>query len=128
LVVEIGVEEPASIFSGNSYTLILHGDPNVISGLQRQSGIGGDFYLLRSNLNDSPIRHGLIRVQNQVVDDMADLSGIHFAEPEPLLEVEFGAGLGAPQSEGSRFLQDLRQGGGLPDGSAPLGKGQKLLG
>ncbi len=78
--------------------------------------------------DDAPLGHGLVRVDDEVVDDLADLPLVGFDVPEVVRNVQMAGGLKSAQGEPRIGLHQLGAVHRLHDRGASLGEGQELLG
>ena len=101
---------------------------DVIAVLQRESVRDLQLLVFGVDENLPPAGHGLVGVDQQVMDYLADLARIHVPLPQILRDAETAADIGAAQGEFGQIGEDFLDGGGFHDRRPPLGEGQQLLG
>ncbi len=125
---EEGIEDLGEVFRRDAAALVLHGDPHVAARLEGQRVAFGDRDVLPPHADQAAFRHGLVGVDDQVLDHLGDLPGIELPRPQVLGEQTAAARAGAPQHERCRLLDQLRQAAGLLHGQPALGEGDELPG
>ena len=71
--------------------------------------------------------HCLLRVDDDVVEDLAQLAGVHFAGPQTGRQDQFGPYAGAREHKGRHVCQQFGNRREPPHRRAALGKGEQLL-
>ena len=124
---EVWIENFGEEIGRDARALIAHANANVVARRQGSFGAGNEFVILRFDTNQTALRHGLHRVQHKVVNDLMNLAGINVGGREIGGEIEFGAHLGPAQRKVGGIADEFDERGGLANGRAAFGKGQKLL-
>ena len=125
---KIRLEDPLEMLPADTHPLVHDRNLDVSPLFQKRIPTRPCLHVLHLDVEDAPLGHGLIRVDDQVLDHLADLAGIHLDRPQPPGQGEITADVGPPQNKGGRMLDNLGDGGCLFDGRSSLGKGQQLLG
>src|SRR5437773_9268150 len=73
------------------------------------------------------IRHGVLSVDNQVVDDLRDLGRVNLDRPQILRDRELAAHVRAGEGERGRLPEERGERGDTLDRAATLGEGQQLV-
>ncbi len=84
--------------------------------------------IVAGDAEGAAVGHGLVGVDDEVADDLADLAGIDFRGPEFFAEGEFAPALRAAEGEADGVLDEFGDGGGLLNRRAAAGEGEELLG
>ena len=71
---KIGVEDLLEIFFRYADPLILNGDFGIIASLQGEAATIADLDIFPGNLDGAALRHGLDGIDNEILEDLADLS------------------------------------------------------
>ena len=76
----------------------------------------------------SALRHGLLGVENEIVDDLGYLSSVEMTQPEIVLDIKVRSCVGAAQGELDGFCDEREERFNFSNRRAALSKSQKLLG
>ena len=100
---EIWIEYSVYMFFCYSRPLILNHYPDVSSGRETQVTARLDVGVLAAYGDDAAFRHNLIRVNGQIVNHLANLTGIHMRRPKIVWKVELAPDIRASQCKQRGF-------------------------
>src|SRR5512136_2402134 len=94
-------------------------DHDISSVTDRQEVFSPHADVSASYLDNSPFRHCLVRVDDEIVDDLTDLSGVDLYRPEVVGNVETACCPGAAEGKCDGFLDDFGNFGRFLYGCSP---------
>ena len=78
--------------------------------------------------NDAAIRHGLIGIEDEIVNHLGDLPLVDVGRSQIGIDFDVAADIGPAQGELGGFADQIRNDGRASNRLAALGKGEQLLG
>ena len=96
---EIGVEDFAEVLGFDAGAVVLDGDAAVAPGDQPQRRVRLDRDVVGGDAHDAAAGHGLHGIDDEVLDDLAELALIHLDGPQIRRRLELAAHVGAAQRE-----------------------------
>ena len=123
---EVWIEYSREDIGGDAAAVIADGDPDIRARVGSLT-IAED-HVRRPYFNDSALRHGLPGIEEDIVENLADLAGVDFGRPEIDRNVDVDADRSARAREVDGILDEFGDRNDTADGSATLGKNQQLRG
>src|SRR5436309_1767791 len=105
---EIRIKNLRHVLRRDAYPMILKQDPNVSAIGQGQAEglpLAANRHDVSSDAYDAPSRHRLLRVDDQIIDDLAHLSLIHVHRGKIRRKREFASYIASPKNELGRLSQ-----------------------
>jgi len=125
---EVGIKKARQIFKRHPHALIFNRHFDILPIGQIGYGVGGvHFNIFCTKGQKAPIRHGLLGIDDQIADHLADLSFINLDRPQMVGNLEIVSHFRAPEGENGRFLHEYCNGGGPLDRGSSFSKGEQLL-
>src|SRR5450830_1229962 len=121
------IEDSAKVRLGDPYTGVAEVDADIVawSQVRVRAVVYGD--VACNDGNRSSGRHRLVSVDDNIGEDLRQLSFVDACPPQIRGQVETSRNIRIAQGEGDSFLQDVRKVLDRTDGSPSLGEGQQLL-
>ena len=116
------------MFFGDADPLVLDRNPDVFPLFEVRPALFGQFQIFQDNAYCSAVGHGVLGVDDEVFDHLADLPGVHFGLPQILWDGTFALHVGPAQREFGGVFHQLPDQGRLSHRSTPPGKGEELAG
>src|SRR5271157_1558572 len=110
-----------------THTLILYGYFEVFPLLQGESISFAYRSVLKPHVNHTALRHGLLRVYDEVADYLADLPHINIYRISVARNRDFTSDVRASRSKLAGITDQFRYGNGPLNGRPSPGKGKQLL-
>src|SRR5574341_2260503 len=125
---KIGIEYLVYVFPGNSRSGVPEGDFHVCPGVQGGHNMVRENDVLDREHDLPAVRHGMDRVENKVMEDLAHLARVDVDIPDVRGRNEFRGDIGAGESKAGRFPGDVHDRSRLFDRRPSLGKREERMG
>ena len=124
---EVRIKDPREVFRRDPRAVVADGNAHVIARAQRgHRPLPADGHVVRADLQHAAFRRSLHGVDDEIVDDLVDLTPVQLRQPDVGREPELAAQVGAVQRELDAFAHQRCYRLDAPFGRGALGKGQEL--
>src|SRR5215471_15006093 len=125
---EIGVKDVGEHFFGYATAGVLYSDFDISALWKGKRNARREYDILCLHLHRAAARHGLHGIQDDVVDDLVNLSRIDIHRPEICGNLEIAPHIGPSQDKANTLLEEFDKRDGVPHRGTAFSKGEELLG